>query len=64
MFEMDRTIIYTVLGFPEPKWNPTFVLQMKGRPIKKSPYQGEEGSPTGTEELKSTASMIMCHFKL
>ena len=27
--------IHAVLGFPEPKWNPTFVFLMKGRPTKR-----------------------------
>ncbi len=53
---------HAALGFPEPKWNPTCVLLMKGRPIKKRGHtsykkKGEDLTPTGTEELKSTASM-------
>ncbi len=27
--------VHAVLGFPEPKWNPTFVLLIKGRPIRR-----------------------------
>ena len=38
---------------PKPKWNRNFVLLIKGCPIKKGK------PPTGTEELKGTASMYI-----
>ena len=51
-YSMTIPVIHAVLGFPEPKLNPTFVLHINGmvtqvKPIFCPPY----------EELKSNASM-------
>ena len=64
--------IPALLGFPEPKWNSTFVLLTKGHPIKRRGHphhkQGPlllkvgDLTPTGTEELKSNASMNILLF--
>ena len=64
--------IHVVFGFSEPKWNPTFVLLMKERPIKRRghphykewphPLKGGDLTHTGTEELKSTSSMKFDHM--
>ncbi len=45
--------IYAVLGFPEPKWSPTFVLPIKGRPIKRRghPPQKERLPPKKEERV-------------
>ena len=70
-------IIHAVCGFPQTKYNPTFVLLMKGRPLKRRrhpphkegpPPKKEESlqvPPTGTEELKSTTSIdiIIINFR-
>ncbi len=37
--------MHAVLGFPEPKWNPTFVLLMKGRPIKRRGHPPHKERP-------------------
>ena len=36
-FEIDRTVLtnYALVGFSEPKWNPTSVLLMKGHSVKR-----------------------------
>ena len=39
------TIMHAVPGFPEPKWNPTFVLLMKGRPIKRRGHPPHKEGP-------------------
>ncbi len=73
--------IHAVPGIPEPKWNPTIVLLLKGRPIKRKghpphkegppssqrdaipPKKWADLTPTGTEELRSTAStFINCKY--
>ena len=41
--------IHAVLGFPGPKWKPTFVLLMKGRPVKRRGLPSHKEGPPSSQ---------------